>query len=128
MLIYSAYVWQVTGDPFATVVSRWALANYMTDDGAAPPELRYNSWALHAVLASLHTQRPTLFPKTYPLTPPVSVGRDVSLSGTLRAGSGAYALATQPPGDPGFTLHLTTSSGDVINALNVPRLNVIRLQ
>ena len=109
-------------------VSRWSLTNYVTDDGAAPPELQYDSWALHAVLATLHTQRPTLFPKDFPLTPPASVGRDVDLSGTLRAGSGVYALATQPPADPGFTLHLTTSSGDVINASNVPRLNVIRLQ
>ena len=118
----------VTGDPFATIVSRWALANWMTDDGGAPPELRYDSWAFHAVFASLHAQRPTLFPNVYPLVPPVSVGRDVDLSGTLRAGSGVYVRATQPPGDLGFTLHLTTPSGAVINPSYVPRLNVIRLQ
>ena len=118
----------VTGTPFATTVSRWALANAMTDNGAAPAELQYNSWALHAVFSSLHTQRPTSFPNTYPLIPQVSVGRDMDVSDTLRAGSGVYVRATQPGGDPGFTLHLTTPSGALINPSFVPRLNVIRLQ
>ena len=118
----------VTGEPFATTVSRWALANYMTDNGAAPAELQYSSWALHAVFSSLHTQRPSRFPNTYPLIPEVSVGRDLDRSDTLRAGSGVYVRATQPGGDPGFTLHLTTPTGALINPSYVPRLNVIRLQ
>ena len=46
----------VTGVPFTTVVSRWALANYVTDGGGVPPELQYDSWSLHAVYSSLHTQ------------------------------------------------------------------------
>jgi hypothetical protein len=118
----------VTGTPFATTVSRWALANWTTDNGAAPAELQYDSWALHAVFASLSTQRPSLFVNTYPLIPTVSVGRDIDFSDTLRAGSGVYVRATQPPGDPGFTVHLTTPSGALINPSFVPRLNVIRLQ
>ena len=118
----------VTGTPFATTVSRWALANYMTDNGAAPAELQYSSWALHAVFSSLHTQRPSLFVNTYPLIPKVIVGRDMDLGDTLRAGSGVYVRVTQPGGDPGFTLHLTTPTGALINPSYVPRLNVIRLQ
>lgn len=118
----------VTGTSFATIVSRWALANHMTDNGAAPAELQYSSWALHPVFSSLHTQRPSLFVNTYPLIPQVIVGRDVDVSDTLRAGSGFYVRAMQPPGDPGFTLHLTTPSGGLINPSYVPRLNVIRLQ
>ena len=117
----------VTGVPFATTVSRWALANYMTDRGQ-PAELQYTSWGYHSVFASLNTQRPNLFPKVYPLNPPAIVGRDVDTSATLRAGSGIYIRATQAPGDPGFTLHLTTPDGALINAAYVPRLNVIRLQ
>lgn len=117
-----------TGQPFATTVSNWALANWMTDIGGAPAQLRYDSWGLHAVFSSLHTQRPTLFPNVYPLIPPVSVGRDLDLSDTLRAGSGVYVRATQSAGAPGFTLHLTTPSGALINSSYVPRLNVIRLQ
>jgi hypothetical protein len=117
-----------TGDPFATVVSRWALANWMSDVGSAPPELKYDSWAFHPVFSSLHTQRGNLFPKFFPLEPTISAARDVNLSGTLRAGSGIYHRATQPAGDPGFTLQFTTPSGALINASLVPRLNVIRLQ
>ncbi|HEY3220210.1 MAG TPA: hypothetical protein VGJ80_05730 [Gemmatimonadales bacterium] len=117
-----------TGDPFTTVVSRWSLATYLTDRGGVPPELVFNSWNLHAVYSSLHTQRSTAFPKFYPLDPTLSVGRDVALSGTLRAGSGFYCRATQAAGDPGFTLSFTSPSGAPINAAMLPRLNVIRLQ
>jgi hypothetical protein len=118
----------VTGDPFTTVVSRWALANYLTDGLGIPPELQYVSWNLHAVYSSLHTQNSTGFPKFYPLVPTVSAGRDVNLSGTLRAGSGIYHRATQPAGDPGFTLQVTALNGAPINPATLPRLNVIRLQ
>jgi len=118
----------VTGDPFSTVVSRWALANYVTDRGGAPPELQYDSWRLHSVYSSLHTQRPNTFQKFYPLEPTVSAGRDVSLSGTLRAGSGIYLRATQPAGDPGFTISFTAPNGAPIDPATMPRFNVIRLQ
>ena len=47
---------------------------------------------------------------------------------TDRAGSGIYQRATQPPGDPGFTLNFTASNGGPINPATLPRLNVIRLQ
>ncbi len=118
----------VTGVPFTTVVSRWALANYVTDGGGVPPELQYDSWSLHAVYSSLHTQNSNIFPKFYPLVPTISAGRAVMLTGTLRAGSGIYHRATQPAGDPGFTLSFTAPSGDPISPATMPRVNVIRLQ
>jgi hypothetical protein len=76
----------------------------------------------------LHTQRPNEFKNFYPLVPTASAGRDVSLSGTLRAGSGIYYRATQPIGDPGFTLSFTAPNGAPIDPATMPRLNVIRLQ
>jgi hypothetical protein len=118
----------VTGAPFSDAVTGWALANYVTDDVGAPAELQYESWGLHAVYSSLHTQRSNIFPKFYPLEPASSLGREVNLGGTLRAGSGIYQLATQNPGDPGFTLSFTLPSGGLINSSLTPRLNVIRLQ
>ncbi|MFN2572692.1 MAG: hypothetical protein ABR537_13950 [Gemmatimonadales bacterium] len=118
----------VTGDPFATIVSRWALANWATDISGAPPELKYDSWDLHAVYASLNSQDGQDFPNPYPLVPTSSAGRGVNLSGTLRAGSGIYHRATQPASDPGFTLHFTPASGGLFSASLVPRLNVMRLQ
>ena len=117
----------VTGDPFATVVSRWALTNYVTD-GGTPPELQYNSWNLHAVYSSLHTQSQSTFKKFYPLVPISMAARTINLIGTLRAGSGLYLLIDQPAGDPGFTLSFTAPNGDLINSGVVPRLNVMRLQ
>jgi len=80
------------------------------------------------VYSSLHTQRPNTFQKFYPLEPTVSAGRDVSLSGTLRAGSGIYLRATQPAGDPGFTISFTAPNGAPIDPATMPRFNVIRLQ
>jgi len=124
----AANIAAATGTPFATVVSRWVLAPWVSDIGGAPPELTYNSWGFHAVYQSLHTQRPATFRKFYPLVPVVSGARAVALGGTLLAGSGIYQLAEQPAGDPGFTLSFTAPSGDVINAALLPRLNVIRLQ
>jgi len=117
-----------TGVPFTTSVSRWALANYVTDRGGAPPELQYTSWRLHSVYSSLHNQRPNTFKNFYPLVPSLSAGRDVNLNGTLRAGSGIYHRATQPAGDPGFTLSFTAPNGGPISANTLPRLNVLRLQ
>ncbi|HUC40372.1 MAG TPA: hypothetical protein VMR92_06025, partial [Gemmatimonadales bacterium] len=116
-----------TGDQFEDVVSRWGLTNWVTD--LTPhPELTYVSWSMHAVFSSLHTQRPALFPNFYPVNPTVSAGRDVNLSGTLRSGSPIYHRATQPAGDPGFTLSLTAPNGALISGSMKPRLSVYRLQ
>ena len=118
----------VTGDPFATVVTRWALANYVTDQAGVPAELTYNSWNLHAVYSSLHTQNQGVFPKFYPLVPIPMTAKVVNLIGTLRAGTGIYLLLDQPAADPGFTLSFTAPTGNPITAGLVPRLNVMRLQ
>jgi hypothetical protein len=118
----------LTGEPFATVVGRWALANWMTDNGGAPPELQYDSWALHAVFSSLHTQRPSKFPNFYPLNPRCDRGPRRGSQQHAARRLGVYVRATQTAGDPGFTLQLTTPAGALINQAYVPRLNVIRLQ
>src|SRR6267378_993639 len=126
----AANIAAVTGDPFTTVASRWALANWVSDLPAftPPTALTYDSWSFRSTYASLHAQRSDVFQNAYPLVPAVSAGRDVSRSGTLLAGSGIYQRATQSPGDPGFTLSFTAPSGAVIGAGMVPRLNVIRIQ
>ncbi|HXE82093.1 MAG TPA: hypothetical protein VN513_02030 [Gemmatimonadales bacterium] len=123
-----ANVEAATGDQFEDVVSRWGLANYVTDIASAPAELKFVSWDMHAVFASLHTQRPALFPNVYPVNPTVSAGRDVNMSGTLHSGSPIYVIANQPAGDPGFTLSLTAPNGALISSAMKPRLNVYRLQ
>jgi hypothetical protein len=119
-----------TGGSFTTVVTRWALANWVSDlpGFTAPPELRYDSWAFRTTYASLHTQVPATFLKAFPLTPTFSAGRLVSLTGTLHAGSGSYHRALQAPSAPGFTLLFSTSGGGPLDPALVPRLNVIRIR
>jgi hypothetical protein len=119
-----------TGTPFATVVERWALANYVSGlpGFTAPPELTYTSWDFRATFASLNAQRPDIFPKPFPLTPPVTAGSGVSLAGALRAGSGWYALAFQAPAAPGFTLLYSGPGGQALSGTLVPVLNVIRIR
>ena len=120
----------VTGDPFETVVARWALANYVSDLPAftAPTELKYDSWLFRSTFASLNAQADSTFKKPFPLVPTLSEGRSVLLTGTLLAGSGIYHRATQSPGDQGFTLQFTSSNGGLFNGSLVPRLNVIRIR
>jgi hypothetical protein len=120
----------VTGQPFETVVSRWALANWVSDlpGFVAPAALKYDSWGFRSTYASLHVQDSTNFRKAFPLTPTQSSGRATDISGTLRAGSGVYHSALQSPGEAGFTLHFTTSTGGLIAPALVPRLSVIRIK
>ena len=123
----------VTGTPFATLVEQWALANYVSDypGFTAPPELRYKSWQFRTTLPSLNAQcfkfaPPCPFPKPFPLTPPITSGSAVSLAGSLRAGSGWYAVAFQRPG-PGFNLLFSGPGGAALSGTFVPRLNVVRI-
>lgn len=120
----------VTGEAFETVVTRWALAVWVSDLPAftAPAELKYDSWSLRGAFASLHAQSSSAFPKIFPLVPTFSDGRSVNLTGTLRAGSGIYHRAFQVPSAPAFTLQFGTSSGGPLSPTNVPRLNVIRIR
>ena len=129
-LLGGAAVANVTGTPFATLAGRWVLANYVSDLPGfnAPSELQYTSWRFRVTYASLNGQLPAVFPKPFPLTPPAGDGSAVSLSGTLRAGSGAYALAQQGPLQPGFTLLFSGPGGAALPASLVPRLNVLRIR
>jgi hypothetical protein len=118
------------GTPFATLVERWALANYVSDlpGFTPPPELQYKSWAFRTTFLSLNGQLPSVFKKPFPLTPPKTAGDAVSLTGTLHAGSANYALAFQPPSGPGFDLLFSGPNGAALQGSLVPRLNVIRLR
>ena len=119
-----------TGSTFTGVVTRWAMANWVSDlpGFLAPNVLKYDSWKFRTTYASLHAQDASNFPKTFPLTPTTSAGRAVTLTGTLRAGSGVYTRAFQAPSAPGFTLLFSTSTGGPLDPSLAPRLNVIRVR
>ncbi len=128
-LLGGADIAAATGIPFATVVEHWAMANYVSGlpGFTAQPELTYISWDFRATFASLHAQNATLFPKVFPLTPPITAGSAVSLSGSLRAGSAWYAVAFQRPAGPGFNLLFSGPGGAALSSTFVPRLNVVRI-
>jgi len=116
-----------SGLPFATTVSRWALALWVSDLSGvtSPPELTYSSWSLRSIFALLNAQDPTDFPSPYPLVPVAASGTGISVAGYLRAGSGTYVRALQPPGGAGFTV-LFSGTGGLPASIAVPRLSVIR--
>ena len=119
-----------TGQPFATTVSNWAFANWVSDlpGFTAPPELKYSTWHFRTTFASLHSQDSIGFPRAYPLVPPVRAGSIVNVSGTLWSGSGAYVRVVQKPGDPAFTLQFSGPAGAPVSAAVLPRLNVLRIR
>jgi len=118
-----------TGLPFATTVSRWALALWVSDlpGFAPPPELTYSTWSFRSIFASLNQQDPIDFPGSYPLAPVAESGTGIGLAGYLRAGSGSYVRALQPPGGAGFTV-LFDGAGGLPAGIAVPRLSVIRIR
>lgn len=127
----SANVAAQTGQSFATSLTRWALANWVSDlpGFAAPPELAYTAWRFRTrTFASLNAQDPTRFPTPYPLVPTSSAGTAVNLSGTLRSGSGVYLRALQGPGAGAFTLEFDRAGGAAFPAAVAPRLSVIRIR
>jgi len=128
-----------TGDSFEGIVTRWALANWVSDlpGFTADTALRYSSWLFRATYASLHAQNSNAFPKAFPLTPTSSAGSGVVLRGMLRAGSGVYHSVVQASGEAGFTLLFSTAEFTPLFATEgrravpaslVPRLNVIRIR
>ena len=126
----AANVTAQTGQPFDQTVSRWGLANWVSDlpGFSAPAELQYTSWHFRTTFASLHGQDTTDFPRPYPLVPTVSAGNAVNVSGKLWSGSGAYVRAVQRPGAAAFTLRFSNGSGSVVSAAMVPRLNLVRIR
>lgn len=119
-----------TGQPFATLLGRWALANWVSDLPAftTPAELRYQSWQFRSTFASLNAQDPADFPQPFPLVPSTSAGSTVNVSGVLRSGSGVFHRAFQAPAAPGFSLSFTINGTASLPAGVVPRLTVIRIR
>ena len=121
-----------TGEPFATTLTHWALANWVSDDSVpgftAPPELRYTSWHFRKTYQSLNSQDAIHFPRPFPLVPSVSGGDAISLSGVLQSGSGVYQRALQRGGAAGFGLLFTGSGGAPLPLAVAPRLNIIRIR
>ncbi|MBI2616257.1 MAG: hypothetical protein HYW52_11405, partial [Gemmatimonadetes bacterium] len=119
-----------TGEPVATLLPQWFLANYVSDlpGFTAPSRLNYRTWSFRRTYADLHRQSPTTFDRPFPLEPAVFLGGTFNVSDVLRAGSGDYFLAVQIAGQKGFGLQFMQSSGVPFPSSLPARLNVIRLR
>ena len=125
-----ANVTAATGQPYGTVVTRWALANWVSGlpGFVPPPELTYSSWDFRTTFDTLSAQDSYDFPVPFPLVPPAGTGTGASLSGTLMAGSGMYYRALQAPGASGFTLLFRVNRTSALPATITPRLSLIRIR
>jgi hypothetical protein len=128
-LLGGANVAQVTGTSFDTLLGRWALALYTSDlpGFAAPAALTYTTWHFRTTFANLNSQDVTDFPKPFPLVPAAATGSTVSLSGTLRSGSGSYVLITQAADAAGFALGYRASAAAFPSGAGA-QLAVVRLR
>ncbi len=119
-----------TGEPLATLLPQWSLANYVSDlpGFTAPSRLMYRTWRFRKTYADLNRQSPSNFDRPFPLEPAVVLGGTFDVSDVLRAGSGDYFLAVQIAGQRGFGLQFTQGSGAPFPSSVPARLNVIRLR
>src|SRR2546421_4935357 len=136
-LVGKANVSNATGTPFATLVARWALANYVSDLPAftALPELQYKRWRFRTDYQTIHntcvaktSPNPPPFPSSYLLFPDSGDASAIDLAGTLHSGSASYYIAQQAAGAAGFTLLFSNPTGYPLRASLAPRLHVLRLQ
>lgn len=120
----------VTGAPFKTLLGRWALAVYVTDVPNFTPQevLTYAFWRFRTTYASLNRQDPDDFDRPYPLLPAVASGGAFALTDSLKSGSGAYLLITQPSRGEGFDLLFRCSSGDALPTSGVGQLAIVRIR
>jgi hypothetical protein len=119
------------GTAFPTVLTRWGLANYVSDlpGFTAPPELQYVSWKFRTDYQTMKTAcGSSNLPSQFPLAPAVVDASSAQLAGMLHAGSGSYYRLQHAAGAPKFTLLFSNSAGGALRTTLVPRLNVIRLQ
>lgn len=118
------------GQPFDQTISRWALANWVSDlpGFSAASELQYTSWHFRNTYSSLHSQDPTDFPLAYPLVPTFSAGNAVNISGKLWSGSGEYVRAVQAPNGAAFTLRFSANGTAAVSPAVAPRLIALRIR
>jgi len=131
-LLGAANLTQQTQTSFATLVEQWALANWASDapNFVAPSKLQYKKWAFRSAYPAMHSiVGCSSVPASFPLTARASAPTGVSVSGTIRSGSGAvYQRVLQAPGASGFRVLFSDSAGAQIPLAVAPRLNVIRIR
>jgi hypothetical protein len=122
---------QRTGLAFGTLAKRWVLANWVSDlpGFTAPNTLKYKHWAFRTAYPALHASCTPMLPDAFPLAAPGSLGADITVAGTIYAGSaGTYRRALQGPGGVQVPLLFSDNTGALLQASVLPRLNVLRIR
>ncbi len=117
----------VVGAEFATLVTQWQLANYLTDltgFSATSARLSYKTWGFRKVYTDPRNVQ--AFPAGFPLKPDTATGA-YSHSGTLRGGSGRHLLIEQAVGSA-VDLQLKSSTGGALGASVGARLGIVRIR
>jgi hypothetical protein len=130
-LVGSENLSAAAGEPLSALLADWFMANYVShhpDLTSVPERLRYSTWNFRATYADLHTQDESMFPREFPIEPPVFDGGDFSVTGMLGSGSGAYYRVLQSAGQPGFTVELVNSADVPLSGPAGPVLNVFRIK
>jgi hypothetical protein len=127
----AANVEAASGQPFATLVAEWQLANYADDlpgIGSADSLLQYPSWRFRDIFAAFHAADPGQFPLPYPLAPDSTNGA-YEISGSLPAGSGKHLLIRQSGGSPPLAFTVTEpTGGSALPESAAPRWCLLRLR
>jgi hypothetical protein len=126
----SANVEAVTGEPFATLVAQWQLANYLEGIPGfadASGRLSYRSWNFGGTFASVHAQNSIRFPRAYPLVPD-TVSGPYERTGVLRGGSGRHLLVEQTASQGALEIRLTKDGTTAVAAAVAPRLAIARIR
>jgi hypothetical protein len=130
-LVGTENVVAAVGEPMARVLGDWFLANYVSGNpqlAQSPERLSYQTWDFWTLYESLSGQDPDLFPRPFPLEPPVFNGGDFNVIGMLRSGSGAYFIVRQSPGGQGFAVELLDALGAPLAGAAEPVLSVVRIR
>ena len=125
-----ANVEAAAGTRLATLLGRWALAVYAGDfpGFAAPADLRYQSWRFRSIFGQLNAQARADFPRAFPLIPVSATGGLVSVTGTVRSGSGVWVLVVQGANGAGFSLTFGPTGGGGFAAAVGAQAAVVRLR
>ena len=127
----SANVEAATGEPFATLVTQWQMANYLDDlpgFSDASGCLSYPSWPFRATYASLHSQDPSRYRLVIPLLPD-TVGGSYDRSGKPSAGGrGGTVLIEQASSGGAVEVKLTKDGSAAVDASLDARFGVARIR
>jgi hypothetical protein len=119
-----------TGVPFATLLGRWALAVFASDypGFSAPTDLQFARWRFRTTFSGLHDSLPSDFARVYPLLPTSATGGAVSLTGTMKSGTGAFVLVTQGADGAAFGVSFAPTGGGSFAANVAAQVAVVRLR